>query len=150
MSSDKEFALFLRKFKQLLFRKSGRNVDISVITENLKMTVVLIGRPEIVRKYGYTPYVRYICKAFQKENINTFYLLAGGDLNIAVTNQVVQRLTETEVVKETNRYEGESHHSKIGRCILIRLEISGDHNDERAQVKRILSKVMEECPQKEI
>lgn len=136
----KDFELFLAKFRQLLFKRQNQDIDPSIITESLRMAVVLVGRPEVVLNHGCMPYLRYICGAFKKHNINIFYLLARGNCNITIANEVAEELERTKVVEETDRFQGESHRSDPERFILIRLEINGDNT----AVKEILSKTIKE------
>lgn len=141
MKNNENFEQFLNSFKRLLFKQRGQNVDLNTITKNFGMAVVLIGRPEVVMKYGYKPYLRYICRTAKKGDVNIFYLLARGDLNISIANEVAKKLKGAKIFNETNRYESEIRESKPVKYILIRLRIK----ENSTEVKKDLNKIMKEC-----
>jgi len=141
VKDNNNFEKFLDSIKGVLFKQRGQDVDLNTIIKNFGMAVVLIGRPEVVMNYGYKPYLRYICRTFKKENINIFYLLARGDINISIANKVVKELKRTKIVNETNRYESEIAESKPTKHILIRIQIK----ENNTKVKEALNKITKEC-----
>jgi hypothetical protein len=71
---------------------------------NLKACVVLIGRLETLRTRGADPYVSYIRRAI-RGGIDTFYLLASGELAIKVAEKVAEVASKTTPLSEEIRFD---------------------------------------------
>jgi hypothetical protein len=78
---------FLQILERLAEKKKGEDINTTLQKKNISMTVVLVGRPEVVASYGIDPYVKWIEKCLDN-GIRTIHILARGKMNISVARVV--------------------------------------------------------------
>jgi len=89
--------------------KKQRGVDINPTIEKkyVRMSIVLIARPEVVLSKGIDPYVNYINKCVEK-GIYTIHVMAAGIMNVIVAKAValhfensmkIEKIEETKIPK---------------------------------------------------
>lgn len=86
-----DFRNIIHLFHRILRKRRGEEVDLEYIGKYMTTAVVLIGKPEVVSKWGSEPYINYIKQA-SKKGVDTFYILAQGIVNSFVARDVVGKL----------------------------------------------------------
>ena len=78
-----------------------RGVDINPTLEKkiIKMSVVLIARPEVVSSRGIDPYINWINKCVEK-GIYTIHILAAGVMNVLVAKAVAQHFENSMKIEK--------------------------------------------------
>jgi hypothetical protein len=88
---------------RLVEKRKGVDISPTIETENVKMSIMLIARPEVVASYGIDPYLKYINKCLER-GIYTIHILARGPINISVAKVVAQHYENSmkiEKIEET-------------------------------------------------
>lgn len=135
MSKEKDIQLVLDVLARILSKKPGEDIDPRVIGENLRMSIVFVGRHGLVYRYGVDPYLKYIKRAVDEDNIDRFFLLATGDSNIAVAREVADNLKRVGDFEELASYQGEIENGKhLVNTSYIYLKLNGNH--EKQEEKR--------------
>lgn len=89
----KESKDFLEFLYNITSRDYDEEVPLQFISENIKIGVLLVARPETYQEYEEKPYVRRIREGFSK-GITTFYLLARNE-KVDILENVYAKLIET-------------------------------------------------------
>ena len=92
------FADFLSRISQ---KKRGENVN----TTYNNLRIYLIGRKEILKKYGLAPYYRRISFDI-KDGIKIFYLMAQGNYNVTAATVLADLLGENNIAEIDEKYIG--------------------------------------------
>jgi hypothetical protein len=104
-SKKTDIELVLSLLNRILPKQPGHDANPCMLGKHLRMSIVFVGKPEIVLRYGAKPYISYINRVAVDDRIDTFFILARGNRNISVANEVVHTLQETENFRELDHYE---------------------------------------------
>jgi small subunit ribosomal protein S1 len=87
-----ETSEFTKLLKKIADKERGVNVDPTFIKNNIKMSVIMVARPENVDT-GPAIYLRKI-EELMRKSVRTFYIFARGDRNIEFAKEVVLACAE--------------------------------------------------------
>jgi len=104
---EQETKDLLDMLESLAKKKRGVDINPTLLKKHIRMSIVLIARPEVVVSSGIDPYVNYINKCVEK-GIYTIHILAAGTMNVFVAkavashfedNRVIEKIEETKIPK---------------------------------------------------
>ena len=101
LRETKEFADFL---KRLAEKKRGVDINPTFEGKRIRLSIVLIARPEVVGRMGIDPYTNWIKKCLEKE-IYTIYVLAAGKVNTAVAKTIANYFERSEKIEKVAEQE---------------------------------------------
>ena len=93
----------LEMLNRLAEKRRGVDINPTLEKKNIKISIVLIARPEVVSSYGIDPYIHYINECLGK-GIFTIHILARGVLNVHVAKAVARHFENSlkiEKIEET-------------------------------------------------
>jgi hypothetical protein len=85
--------------EKLAEKKKGEDINTTLQKKDISMSIVLVGRPEVVASYGIDPYTRWIDKCLDN-GIYTIHILARGKVNIMVARMVTQNFKDSMKIEE--------------------------------------------------
>jgi hypothetical protein len=89
----------LKILERLVEKKKGEDINTTLQKKNISMTVVLVGRPEVVASYGIDPYVNWIDKCLDN-GIRTIHILARGKMNITVARLIAEHFSKSMKIEK--------------------------------------------------
>ena len=107
-----ETEALLKMLERLVEKRKGIDINPTIEKKIIKMSVVLIARPEVVSARGIQPYVNWINKCLDK-GIYTIHILAAGVINVHVAKAVSQHFEDSmkiEKIEETRILENRGIH----------------------------------------
>ena len=106
----KDISKIVHLFFRIAKKKKRQNVDPEYIGKYLTTSVVLVGRPEVVSKWGSKPYINYIKRASRK-GVDVFYVLASGVANSLIAKDVTEELRKTREFEVIQCYEAKDRNN---------------------------------------
>lgn len=120
----KHYCDFIKFLQEINAKKTGEDINLTFKRGDITLAIILIGQLETMYRseYGHEPYVSYIKYAVE-EGVKTFYILARGNINCLIANEVVLQVTDREqYLEKTNEYHDEiEYNGKKVRVLCVRL-----------------------------
>jgi hypothetical protein len=89
----------LQMLEKLAEKKKGEDINTTLQKKNISMTVVLVGRPEVVASYGIDPYIKWINRCLEN-GIRTIHILARGKVNIIVARVIAEHFSNSMKIEK--------------------------------------------------
>jgi hypothetical protein len=89
----------LQMLEKLAEKKKGEDINTTLQKKNISMTIVLVGRPEVVASYGIDPYIKWIDKCLEN-GIRTIHILARGKVNISVARVIAEHFSNSMKIEK--------------------------------------------------
>jgi hypothetical protein len=89
----------LQMLEELAEKKKGEDINTTLQKKNISMTIVLVGRPEVVASYGIDPYIKWIDKCLEN-GIRTIHILARGKVNISVARVIAEHFSNSMKIEK--------------------------------------------------
>lgn len=104
----------LQMLEKLAEKKKGEDINTTLQKKNISMTVVLVGRPEVVASYGIDPYTKWIDRCLNN-GIRTIHILARGKVNVIVARIIADHFNNSMKIEriEEERISGKGARETI-------------------------------------
>jgi hypothetical protein len=89
----------LQMLEKLAVKKKGEDINTTIQERNISMTIVLVGRPEVMASYGIDPYTKWIDTCLEN-GIHTIHILARGKVNIGVAHIIAEHFSDSMKIEK--------------------------------------------------
>jgi hypothetical protein len=122
MRSAEYFHNFLSFLRRVNDKTPREDINPSFGFKDVNISIVFVGRHEVVNRFSHYPYVSFIREA-SKKGVRIFYILARGRINSEIAQYVVGELEKENIVKTSDDYSDEEpYKGKRVKITCIRLE----------------------------
>jgi hypothetical protein len=111
---------FVEFLTRIVEKKKNENVNTLYNDKKASFKFLLIGRKEIILRYGFDPYVNRI-KNDAKRGVRNFFIIASGNINCAVASLTIREVTRHGILKLIDIYEGDLCLGNERKRVLISL-----------------------------